>query len=224
MNLEELKLNWAVYDEKLDRSIRVNMQVLSALKLHKTRSAMQRLIAILALDLAVNLIVVIALGSFMANHLTAPRFVSAALALDLCALLLVVSSIHQLLLAKAIDYSGPVAEIQKKIETLRIHKIKRTKWTLWAAPLIWTPLMIVLLRAFFGLDAYAFGGNYLACNLAVGLAVIVMGVWISKRYATRLAGSPFVQRLMKDIAGYNLRAATESLRSLEDFEKEGAAA
>ena len=221
MNLEELKLNWAAYDQKLDTSIRLNLQLLNTIKLNKTQSAMQRLIAILALDLVVNVIIVVCLGSFIADHIAAPRFVIPAVALDVFAVLLIVSSIRQLIIAREVDYSGPVAEIQKKMETLRIHRIKRTKWTLVLATLVWTPLQIVALKAFLGLDAYAlFGTGYLAWNMIVGVAVIALAIWVSKRYATRMERSSIVQGLMNTLAGYNLNAATQSLRNLKDFERE----
>ena len=221
MNLEELKLNWAAYDQKLDTRIRLNLRLLNIIKLNKTRSAMQRLIAILALDLVVNLIIVVYLGSFIADHITAPRFVLAALVLDVFVLLLIVSSIRQMVMAREIDYSGPVAEIQKKMETLRIHRIKRTKWTLVVATLVWTPLQIVALKAFLGLDAYALlGTGYLAWNVVVGVAVIALAIWVSQRYATRMASSPILQGFMNTLAGYNLNAATQSLRNLKDFERE----
>jgi hypothetical protein len=141
--------------------------------------------------------------------------------LGLFAVLLIVSSVRQLVMAREVDYSGPVAEIQKKMETLRIHRIKRTKWTLVVATLVWTPLQIVALKAFLGLDAYALlGTGYLAWNVIVGFAVIALAIWVSKRYATRMERSSIVQGLMNTLAGYNLSAATQSLRNLKDFERE----
>jgi hypothetical protein len=221
MNLEELKLNWAARDQKLDTIIRLNLRLLNAPKLNKTRSAMQRLMAFLVLNLAVNFIVMICLGSFIADHIAAPRFAIPAVALDAFTWLLIISSVRQLILANGIDYSGPVAEIQKKMERLRIHKIKETKWTLVVATLIWTPLLIVALKAFLGLDAYAhLGTAYLFWNVVVGVAVIALAIWVSKKYAARMESSSIMQGLMNTLAGYNLNAATQSLRNLEDFEKE----
>jgi hypothetical protein len=221
MNLEELKLNWAAHDQKLDAIIRLNLRLLNATKLNKTQSAMQRVSAFLVLDLVVNFIVVVCLGSFIADHIAAPRFVIPAVALDVFAFLLIVSSVRQLVLAKGVDYSGPVAEIQKKMEKLRIQKVKETKWTLVLATLLWTPLQIVALKAFLGLDAYALlGSAYLFWNVIVGVVVIALAVWVSKRYANRMKRSSIVQGLMNTFAGYNLNAATQSLRNLEDFEKQ----
>jgi hypothetical protein len=54
----------------------------------------------------------------------------------------------------------------------------------------------------------------------LGIVVIPVAMWISRRYADRLEESPFLQQLMRDIAGRNLAAATEFLRSLVEFEEE----
>jgi hypothetical protein len=58
----------------------------------------------------------------------------------------------------------------------------------------------------------------LAANLAVGLAVIVIGLLLSRLFADRLSGSPFVRRLTRDLAGTNLAAAQGFLASLSRFE------
>lgn len=55
-------------------------------------------------------------------------------------------------------------------------------------------------------------------NLAVGLAVIVIGLLLSRLFADRLSGSPFVRRLTRDLAGTNLAAAQGFLASLSRFE------
>ena len=78
------------------------------------------------------------------------------------------------------------------------------------------------LKGLLSVDAYAaFPGRWLAANVLFGLAVIPLAVWLSRRYAGRMEGSPAVQRILRDIAGYNLSAATGFLDSLAQFEKEG---
>ncbi|MFL6237775.1 MAG: hypothetical protein ACJ76N_31955, partial [Thermoanaerobaculia bacterium] len=75
-----------------------------------------------------------------------------------------------------------------------------------------------------GLDAYAiFSGAWLAANVAFGVAVLLMAVWISRRYAERMESSPWLQRLMRNLSGYNLTAAAGFLSSLARFEEESPA-
>src|ERR1039457_3853721 len=40
------------------------------------------------------------------------------------------------------------------------------------------------------------------------------------KISTRMASSPILQGFMNTLAGYNLNAATQSLRNLKDFERE----
>jgi hypothetical protein len=88
-------------------------------------------------------------------------------------------------------------------------------------PLLWILLLIVVLEAFFGVDAYAvLDSGWLLLNLILGLAVIPLAICMSKRYADRLERSPMVQRFMKDIAGHSLSSATRFLAKLKDFEKQ----
>lgn len=60
----------------------------------------------------------------------------------------------------------------------------------------------------FGVDAYRVPGTaWLWANLLLGLAVIPVAVWVSKRFGHRLGRSPAIQRLVKDLAGQELNAA-----------------
>jgi hypothetical protein len=122
---------------------------------------------------------------------------------------------------RQIDFGAPIMEIQRRIETLRVSMIRTTMWTFLLAPLLWPPLLIVTLEGFLGIDAYAaLGAPYLAANLAVGLAVIAIGLLVSRFFADRLSGLPVLRRLMRDLAGTNLAAAQGFLDSLSRFEKD----
>jgi hypothetical protein len=221
MDLEELKLIWANYDRKLDTCIRLSSQLLNAATLKKTHSAVQRWIAFVVFELVVNLLGVVLLGSFIADEIASPRFWIPALVLDLFLVSLVAATIRLLAMASAIDFGAAVAEIQRKIETLRIWRIQTTKWTLLLAPLMWIPLLIVVLKGCLGVDAYAvLDGAWLLWNVIFGVAVIPAAIVLSKRYAGRLGRSSAIQRFMRDIAGYNLSSATRFLAELQTFQDE----
>jgi hypothetical protein len=99
--------------------------------------------------------------------------------------------------------------------------IRHFQWTLLLAPLLWTPLLIVALEGFLRVDAYnTVGAAYLLANLLFGLAIIPPAIWLSKKFGYRMDRSPKIQRLMKDLAGYNLNAASDFLATLSEFEEE----
>jgi hypothetical protein len=97
-----------------------------------------------------------------------------------------------------------------------------TQWALLTGQLVWwVPFTIVALKGFLGVDAYrVFGGRVLAENVLFGLAIIPMAIWVSRKFGDRMGRSPIIQRLMRELAGYNLNAATRFLATLSEFEDE----
>lgn len=220
MNFEDLQRQWATLDKKLETSIRLNTELLRQTKLEKTRSALQRLAFFIWVELLITIPLVLVIGSFLANHWREPAFFIPGLTLHVAAIGLISSCIYQLVMLNQIDFSAPVLTIQKKLESLRIHRIRETKWIFLLAPLLWTPLLIVVFRGL-GVNAYVtFDLTWMAANFIFGLAVVVSGIWVSKRYRHRMAHIPWIQKLMNDLAGHNLNQALGALANLSEFENE----
>jgi hypothetical protein len=221
MDLDDLKQRWEEADRKLDASLRLSTRLLRESALSKAARATSRLSWLLLPELLLNLGLVVWLGSFLADHFGQARFAIPAVALDLGAIALLIAQGHQWWALRAIDYSAPVVAIQKELGRLRLQELRLLKWVLITAPLAWTPLLIVAIKGLLGLDAYVlFSGAWLAANVAFGLAVLLLAVWISRRYADRMERSPRLQRLMRNLSGYNLNAAAGFLSSLTRFEEE----
>jgi hypothetical protein len=220
LELDDLQRSWAAQNQRLDEALRLNRQLLSRTELSKVRSAMQRLRVALGVELAMGAVGVLALGSFAADYHSEPRFMIPAVVLLLVALGLFASTVAQRVKAGAIDYDVPVTAIQRRVEELRVSRIRTTQQLLLIAPLLWTPLMIVGMRML-GADAYQLlGAGYLIANLLLGLALIPILIWASRRLAGRFGNSPFAQRLARDVAGANLSAALERLAGITAFEHE----
>lgn len=221
MDLDNLQSLWEEQNRKLDASLRLNTRILNQSTFRKAEAATTRLWWLILIELPLDALLLWGLGSFIARHITEPRFLIPALALHLYVILLASSSIRQLMGLRAIDYSAPILEIQKRLGALQVERARVTKWVFLSAPLVWTPLLIVSLKGLLGVDAYAlFSCAWLAANLLFGLAVIALAVWISRRYADRMERSPVVRRLMRELAGYNLKAAVGFVGAVERFEKE----
>ena len=161
------------------------------------------------------------IGSFLYEHITTVRFAIPAAMLHLF-LIGVFGTLIQLMVAtQSIDYSKPIGVIQNDLERLKMRRIRYTQWVLLLAPLLWTPLMIVMMKGLLGIDAYhGLGTTYLLANLLFGIAFIPLAIWLSKKYSKRMGHSPFFQRLMDDIAGDSLKRASAILVQLSEFEEE----
>lgn len=225
MDFDDLKQRWEDQDRKLDASLRLNASLVRTSALSKAKTAMRRLSLFLGIEVLLDFGLVLLLGSFLGDHWMEARFLLPAALLDLGLILLLIAGAHQWIALRNLDYSAPVLRIQKRMESLRMQRLRATKWTLLAAPLLWVPMLIVGLKGLLGVDAYLIlPGGWLIANLLFGLAVIPLAVWISRRYADRMDRSPLVQRLLRDLAGYNLNAAADFLSSLAQFEEEQGAA
>jgi len=221
MELDDLKRHWEDQERKLDASLRLNARLLNDSVLAKAETATKGLTRLLWIELVMNLAAALLNGSFLANHISEARFVIPAACLHLGVIALLAASIRQLVAIGMLDYAAPIVVIQKRLESLRVERIRATKLTLLCSPLLWTPLLIVALKGLFGVDSYAtLGAAFLIANLVFGVLVILLAVWTSRRYAARMGRSPLVQRLMRNLAGHSLSAAAGFLSSISRFEKD----
>jgi hypothetical protein len=221
MDLDDFKDKWAGHDRTLEASVRLNRRLLSAASVSRARSGMQRLAAFVAFEMVIQLAAVGMLGEYAYVHRASLRFALPAAALDVLAIAFLVSLARQMAAALRIDHGRPIAALQKQLGELRVLRLRHIRWTLLAAPLAWTPLLIVVLEGVFGVDAYRVPGTaWLWANLLFGLAFIPVVVWVSKRFGQRMGRSLAVQRLVKDLAGHEVNAAAGFLAEISEFERE----
>jgi hypothetical protein len=219
MELDDLKTAWRELDRRLDDHRALNLRVLRELKLDKTRSALRRLAAGPLAELFLNAFGALLVGSFLANHLTTARYAIPALVLQAAVLLLLAADLRQLVRIARIDWAAPVVQIQRDLAALRAERIRTTQVTFLAAPLLWTPFVIVAAQGLLGFDLYLLGSAVIAANLAFGLAVIPLGLWIARHLGRRLSPS-FLRSLADDVAGRSLAVAQGHLEEIARFEDE----
>jgi Zn-dependent protease with chaperone function len=225
MELEDLKDRWNEYDRKLDANLRLNSRVLREFGLNRVDSSLRRLTRLIVFELMMGLVATVLLGGFIADHLGEMRFLVPAVALDVFVIYFIGWAIRQWMALASLDYGESVMEIQRKLELLRIDRIRMTKWVFLLSPLLWIPLLIVGVEGLVGVDAYAtFDTAWLVSNFVFGLAVIALALWVSRRYADRLQGSPLARRLADALADRSLVEATGFLGTLSSFERENGTA
>jgi hypothetical protein len=221
MELDEMKTLWAELDRRVDACIDFDRRLRKEQALGKARSALRRLAGMPLIEFCIDILAVVLVGAFLAEHIHAPRYAVPAIALHVAAVLKLASTVRQLAMLGRIDYAAPVVTIQRQLAALRAFRIRTTMWIFLLAPLLWTPLAIVAAKALLGLDLYrAFGPAWIALNLAFGVAVLALALWIARRHAGALRRSPFLARLADDIAGRSLATATSHLDEIARFEDE----
>ena len=203
MGLDELQQQWQRHDRSLDTLLRLRKQPIRR-NLNRTYRKMRwssRWAFFWAVaELFIGFVVLLFLGSFVIASLVILG--------------------RQLFWIYAIDYQRPILEIQQRLETLRIERLRALKLILLLAPLLWILMLIVGIKALLGIDVYgALPPGWLWANILLGLAWIPAAWWGSRLLARRGKGSPLIQRIARDIAGRDLMAARGFLDELERFEE-----
>jgi hypothetical protein len=222
MDLDILKEKWAEQDRKLDSVIRLNRQLPMAANMNRLQSPLRRFSLFTGLGVFVGLITLVILGRFIHTHWAEPRFALPAAALHVWVIAYVAASIRQMAITFQIDYNKPIALIQKQIESLRVLRLRVIRWAWLTGQLVWwIPFLIVVLKGLWDVDAYkALSVGFLIANMAMGLALIPAAIWLSRKYGDRMDRSPVVRRFMRNLAGYNITAASGFLETLSEFEHE----
>ncbi len=211
MTIDELRAEWSALDAKVTRSMMLHATVVREQAATRAGVALRGIAAATWLELFLNLVAVVWLGDFAWAHRDAPRFLVPALALDAGAVAIIIAEARQLAIILGLDYGAPIVTNQRRLEGLRVARIAKTKWIVLLAPLAWTPLLVVALEGFLGVDAYSVSVAWLVCNLLFGILAIPVLVWIARRAATRLPRSPFLRAVLDDVAGRSLVRATAFL-------------
>ncbi len=219
MKLDEIKTQWTAYDKELGNRWQLNFNLLAGWE--KAKSALQGLSRTVVVEMMVGLVIVAVLAEFLIAHYQELPFFLPALVLHAFVIFQVAFSGYQFAQLRKLDFSEPILASQKKLAILRRLRIRVTMWTLILSPLLWVPLLIILLKGLLGINAYeTLDTPWLLANVVFGLAFIPVMILASKYFAPRWRGSAVVQGLMDNIAGHELRDMNAFLASLEKFEQD----
>jgi len=232
MELQELKNIWQAYDKKLDKHVKLNIQMFKKMNLDKTRSALEKFTKTPALGLIIGISVQLAMGGFIFNQLSTPLYIIPAALIWVFALFQSIFSGYQLSVilptsvGGEINYDLPITEIQKKLERLKVYRIRYLTVTRFSYGLLWLPFLIVGVKAFWNFDFYLyFDHTWILSVILFGLAFTLFGIWLSMSYARKKIASPFLNKVVKnismnDVTGKRLVSAMNFLDEIEEFERE----
>ena len=216
MELDDFKTRWAEQDRRIDESLRISRQLLSETRLSQSQMALRRAGWLTAAHAALWLICLLALGSFGYDHRGEARFLAPAIVVGVYAIGMLHTLIRQMALGARVDYGEAVAEIQRRLEELRILRIRTTQWAVLVGLTVWVPALIVVVRGVWDVDLYrSVSTAWIAANIAFGLGCIPAVVWMARRYGSQWGA---MQQIARDLAGKNLNAAVAFLGTLREWE------
>ena len=221
MELDELKQTWSEHARKLDRILSLNLQGLKTAQLDKTRSALERFKAFRLFEMLVGILILIPLGSYIADRISVPTLAIPALIFAASVLFpAVIGNIRQLILLGRISYADPVTTIQRKLEEIKLHYLGTIRLPVLMLPL-YMVYVVIGLNLLFGVDVLAHSdATFLWVNLVVSLVFIAPAVWVFRHLSFKNIGNPVIRALVHGGGGKQMIAALEFLKALQAFEDE----
>jgi hypothetical protein len=217
MERDEVKEAWSRCEAYLKRSEALNQLIVANSLARRVRSRLAREQRMLGIEITANFVAIVMLGAigFGRGGTLSLAIASAVLGAALIAVNIALIAVAVAL--KRIDFDKPVVTIQAGLERIKIGRAGITAGVLLAAPLLWTPLLVVSF-GLFGSDATkVLGVPYLAANLAAGGAIAVAG-WISaRRIKQGTIASKWLARAVEALSGESYREAAAFLDSIERF-------
>lgn len=225
MDLDEMMDAWRTQERRLEAGLRLNARLARAVMLERARAALGGLSRGLWLELACLLLAALLLGAFAARHAAEPRFLVPAAALGACALGFAAATVRLLVALRELDHDQPVVRLQARLEALRLARARLEALALALGPLLWVPALLVLVRGLLYVDLYTrVSGAWLAANALFGALVLGAAALAARRHVDRLETSPRLRRLVRALAGRELRDAEAALRELRELEQEASGA
>jgi hypothetical protein len=220
MNLDNLKTQWSAQDFGFDIEVSVRLNVARKPTRTGLNWLLRRHSLFVLFNQALVALCIICNGVFIGNHFREPRFLIPAIVLHLAMIGLIVADAFQHEAISKMNFDGPLAEVQKKVEKLAILRVRITQFIFLLAPAFWPVLLVLLLKGLLGVDAYAvFPPSWLVGNVAFGLLWIPFAWFIARTFGERFSNTRFGKAVIDDLTGKRILRAREWLKELADLEE-----
>jgi hypothetical protein len=218
VQLEELQQQWNRLDQKVERALSLETELVRRVIVQPARTRVQRQAFWPAIDIALCVGGILLIALFDRNHRHDWRAMAPAGVATLSLIALFATSVRQLQLVAEIDWTRPVAEIQRALERLRLAKIRQFKWVILLAPLVGFCGLVVALQ---WLITWASAGQHgmfdkfehrwIVANYVFGVLFIPLGYTIARMLAARCGHHRWWQSVLDDISGKSLKSAAADI-------------
>lgn len=194
METNELKDLWNIYDAKLERNWSLNLKLIKDMNLEKTKSSMNKFTFWKSMSLLLQFVVAHYLVNFIIDNYQSITLTLPAYLLALLTYIALIWNCYQLGLVLTINYSDAIISIQKKIEKLKIQKLRYNKFMFCAS----YPFVYLMGFTVLHIDLLSFPVKYLIPNLILALVWLPFCYWLIKKYNTDNLSSNFWKSLSRD--------------------------
>ena len=217
MELDEFRQQWQEMDRKLDRSIALNLRLLTEKRTRRSRLRLVPILVLQPVQIAIGLALTIFFARFWVANLGSWPLVISGVFLHALSVGLIIDAVMRTLLIVRTNLAGPVVTMQRYLALLRRWEIRSFKWgwvAVWLAP---PALLLVGAKLSTALNLWSVAPHIIIYT-AIGS---VVGVGLSYLFDVWTRHSPRLGAAMDSMyVGYSIAGAQASLDEIDEFARE----
>lgn len=220
MELDDMKLAWQAVEQRLDTQMAFSQRLWREHRLDKLRHGLRPLRWGQAAQIVFGFFMMLWGASFWATHLHVMHAFWCGVVVQAFGMAMIVLAIRLLLLAQAIDFAAPVLDIQRRLASMRVWRVKvEAPLMVLMGSFIWIPIILMLIQRDWDRLGYDYWDRlpglvpWLALNGLVALVLVLLVYWLMKK-----AGR--ARWLENNFAGSAIRRAQAELDEIIRFERE----
>lgn len=218
MEADELKKILEAYDNKLDKTLSLNISSIKELQLEKSQNSTKKILTYRVFEVVMFSFLAMFLGWYIANNWDQTYLAISGVIVHIFVLVALVGSIGQVVLLRQIDFSKPIVEIRKKIELINSHGLLFVKLIFLSAT-VWWSYAIVAFDLFLGVDLYVhLEPDFVVRYLVVNFLLIIPLAWVFNRLSYKNLHIKWVRKTIGLFSGTKTMKALEFLNDIEEFE------
>lgn len=206
---DEFQQLWKSYDEKLQRSLRLNQELLTAVQHRKVRVSFGWLIAFKLVAICLGIGFNVLLGWLLWHFHSNPVFVVAAVLIIVFTSLSISGYFMQVLLMVNINLSKNILDTQRQLA--------------WLEEIIVMTLRVSFLQA----PVYAFlfvprvaPASFWVVEAVVALALAVAAIWLYRRITLSNVSGGWVKKMVDNEGGKSIARARAFIKEVEEYKKD----
>ncbi len=228
MDLEEMQSRWRQLDEKIDRTLKLESELLRISIAQPAKRRMQWASVGPVFDFLFCILVVNLSGNVLWQHRQEWGLVLPAVVLIAAAVVLSIDTIFHFQKMSEVDWGRPVSEIQRALTRVHLGRVRQLKWILLMAPLIGFCMFILGLQGLGDLGAVPIrileklDRTWILCNYAFGLIFPVVGHLLLHYLGMKYQGQGWWLSLINSLSGASLQKTRQEVDRWRELELEHA--
>ncbi|CAN5447997.1 hypothetical protein BH10BAC2_BH10BAC2_33430 [soil metagenome] len=220
MELNQMKSIWQSYDNKLEKSLKLNMRCLEMIQGQKVKSILAPLLWLRVFEILLHVIVVYWLAGFLYKHFSEIYVAVSAAALLAFFTIALVNAVKQIVIIKQMDYSDDIVTIQSSLIMLQTHIVDYIRLTFLGMPMYLAyPIIAFKALANFDIVSKLHGGWWIG-QVIFSIVLMPVCVWLYRQVSYKNIHKKWVKFIIEKSSGNSVAKAMQFIKELEALKKE----